>query len=70
MSTVKIDDVKKAEVVRRIVARSIAEKAWRSTCEDECRAYASGKAEREAVSAYVRAEYDVAGAGFAGRWQA
>lgn len=59
--------VAKAEVVERIVARCIASKTWRAACEKEALAYASAT-EREAVKAYVRAQYDAAGAGFSGRW--
>ena len=63
-----IDNVKKADVIKRIVARCIASKAWRAQCETECFDYCA-KDERETVRAYVRAEYDAAGAGFNGRWQ-
>ena len=63
-----IDTVKKADVIKRIVARSIASKAWRSACAEECLGYAA-KPERKTVEQYVRAEYDAAGAGFSGRWQ-
>ena len=63
-----IDTVKKSDTVKRIVARCIAAKTWRSACETEALAYA-GKDERKTVTAYIRAEYDAAGAGFSGRWQ-
>jgi rubrerythrin len=59
--------VTKADVIERVVARCIASKTWRSACETEALAYAS-KAERQAVLAYVKAEYTIAGANFAGRW--
>lgn len=58
----------RAEIIERIVARCIASKTWRSACETEVLAHAS-KAERKAVVAYTKAQYDQAGAGFNGRWQ-
>jgi hypothetical protein len=69
MST--IDNLKKADVIKRIVARSIDGKAWRSAAEQEAMAYLdkSEKGRRSDVIAYVKAEYDKAGAGFNGRWQ-
>ncbi len=63
-----IDTVARAEAIKRIVARSIASKAWRSSCVEEALGYAA-KTERKTVEQYVRAEYDAAGAGFSGRWQ-
>lgn len=68
MTTNELAGVLKAGVIERIVARCLAAKTWRSACESEAIAYA-GKAERKTVSAYVRSQYDAAGAGFNGRWQ-
>jgi hypothetical protein len=58
----------KQEVIDRIIARCIANKTWREECDLECRQYAA-KGERKAVALYVRERYDMAGAGFSGRWQ-
>lgn len=68
MTNQALAGVKKAEVIERVVARCIKEKAWRSACEAEATGYAN-KAERKAVIAYVKEQYDAAGAGFSGRWQ-
>lgn len=69
MNAIKsIDQVKKADVVKRIVVRCIASKVWKSECVAECNAYVT-KDERAATMAYVNAEYEKAGAGFNGRWQ-
>jgi hypothetical protein len=66
-----IDGLAKADVIRRVVARNVAAKAWRSSAESEALAYL-GKDERARkadVIAFVRSEFDAAGAGFSGRWQ-
>jgi hypothetical protein len=69
MST-KIDALKKSDVIKRVVARNVAAKAWRSVAEKEALAYLdkSEKTCRAAVLAYVREQYDAAGAGPMGRW--
>jgi hypothetical protein len=71
MESIKLSGLAKAEVIARIVANGIASKAWRSSTESEalgCLAKAE-KARKADVVAFVRAEFDAAGAGFAGRWQ-
>ena len=67
----KIDGLKKADVIKRIVTRSIESKAWRSQCETEALVYLekSEKARKADVIAFIREQYDAAGAGFSGRWQ-
>jgi len=66
----KIDGLKKADVIKRVVARNIAAKTWRSIAEQEALAYLdkSEKPHRRTVIDYVRAEYDAAGAGPMGKW--
>ena len=71
MTTTKLSGLAKAEVIARIVSNGIASKAWRSSTESQalgCLAKAE-KARKADVVAFVRAEFDAAGAGFAGRWQ-
>jgi hypothetical protein len=59
------------EVIKTVVAKSIERKEWRSAAEESALANLrkASPAQRQAVKAYVKAEYDKAGAGFAGRWQ-
>jgi hypothetical protein len=66
-----IDDLKKADVIKRIVARNIEAKAWRSAAVEEATAYLdnSEKARRQDVVDYIRLEYNAAGANpLTGRW--
>lgn len=67
----KLDGLKKADVIRRVVARNIEAKTWRSVTEREAVAWLdkSDMKRKDDVLAYVKAEYDAAGAGFSGRWQ-
>ena len=67
----KLDGIKKADAIIRVVARCVESKAWRSECEKEALAWLdkSEKARRADVVTYVREAYDAAGAGSAGRWQ-
>lgn len=60
--------VTEADTIARIVLRCIIAKVWRSACETEAIAYAA-RAERKIVIAYVKEQYDAAGAGYSGRWQ-
>ena len=61
------DTIKNAETIKRVVARCIASKTWRSECLKECIAYAF-KADRKAVEMYVTEQYAAAGATPNGRW--
>ena len=67
----KLHGLSKAEVIARVVANGIAAKAWRSSTESEALGYLAKaeKARKADVVAFVGAEFDAAGAGFAGRWQ-
>ena len=59
-----------SETVQRVVAGCIERKEWRSSCEQAATGYAKDKREKQAIRDYVRQQYDAAGAGFSGRWQA
>lgn len=67
-----LDGIQKADAIRRIVVRMISEKAWRSEAEKDATSYLDWKTEKPRkaeVIAYVREQYDAAGAGPLGRWQ-
>ena len=67
-----LDGLAKAGVIARIVANGIASKTWRSSTETEalgCLAKNEKTARKGDVLAFVKAEYDAAGAGYSGRWQ-
>ncbi|GAC1455465.1 MAG: hypothetical protein PVSMB1_04970 [Gemmatimonadaceae bacterium] len=55
--------------VKAHVAMAIGNKYWRSVAENEARGFGKTKAERDAISKYVREQFDAAGAGLNGRWQ-
>jgi hypothetical protein len=64
--------ITKAEVIARIVANGIASKTWRSSTETEalgCLAKNERTTRKGDVLAFVKTEYDAAGAGYSGRWQ-
>jgi hypothetical protein len=67
-----LDGLAKAKLIARIVANGIASKTWRSSTETEalgCLAANEKKIRKGDVLAFVRTEYDAAGAGYSGRWQ-
>jgi hypothetical protein len=66
----RLKGLAKSDVIARIVANGKASKAWRSTVESEALAYLSKteKARKGDVVAFVKEEFDAAGAGFLGRW--
>ena len=58
------------EAVVKYVTQAIAHREWRAEAEKAACQIARAKgAAKAAIVAHVRAEYDRAGAGFAGRWQ-
>lgn len=66
-----MSNVEIPEIVKTVVAKSIERKEWRSAAENAALANLKkpNAALKAAVKAFVKAEYDRAGAGFLGRWQ-
>lgn len=67
----KLEGIEKSEAIVRTVANAIAAKAWRSTAESAAIGWLkrSEKSRKADVLAYVREQFDAAGAGSNGRWQ-
>jgi hypothetical protein len=65
-----LDGIAQADAVRELVTRAIEEKAWREATSMLAESYAEDRPERKQIRAYVQHEFDKAGAGFAGRWEA
>lgn len=67
-----LNGIGKAEVIERIVRDGIERKAWRDAVAKDC-LRCLDKVERVVrkadVLAFVKAQFDAAGAGFSGRWQ-
>jgi hypothetical protein len=57
------------QTIKTVVAGCITRKEWRASAEAAALAYAKKGDNKAAIKAYVKAEYDAAGAGFSGRWQ-
>lgn len=69
--TTKLDGLVKRDAILRSIKSNIEGKAWRDTAEKEALAWLqkSEKNRKADVVAFVKAEYDAAGAGWNGRWQ-
>lgn len=67
--TTNIDTLKKAETIRKIVARCISSGYWQSACADEATAFLdrSERSRRSEVIAFVADEYKAAGRDSRGR---
>ncbi len=71
MSMSKLEGLQNAEKIARVTAARIAAKQWRAeTVKEVVYFLAKSEKPRKAdVEAFVRAEYDAAGAGASGRFQ-
>ncbi len=64
-----IENLKKSDTIRKVVARCIASKYWQSACADEATAFLdrSERGRRADVVAYIASEYAAAGLDSRGR---
>ena len=71
-TTDALTGLNKEQAIRTVVANGIASKSWRdATIQDALRFLVRDEriARRAAVTAWIRAQFEAAGAGFSGRWQ-